>query len=198
MAAAPFNAPPSAPERLRFVAAMRRAVKESDVPFKLASGATSTIKVDIEDLITKRGMTEYLVGYMLASLPPVAREIDAVGGPAIGAVPLANRLADLLDVDWFYLDKKGDLAGPPRSGARVLLVDDVITSGGSLLKVADQLADRGIEVVGVTTLLDRADVARQRFAERGMDYWPVLTHADLGLAPVDVPAPSAGIAVESV
>lgn len=169
----------------QFVATIERAVKRSATPFTLASGATSTVKVDIEDLITKRGLQLYVCRYIAARLPFEPGTIDAVGGPAIGAIALACGLANELDAGWFYLDKTGELVAAPATGARVLLVDDVITSGGSLLRVADELSTVGVDPVAASTILDRGDTARARFEDRGIAYYPMLTYQDLGLEPID-------------
>lgn len=169
----------------QFVATIRRAVKRSDKPFKLASGAYSSVKVDIEDLVTRRGLLQYVCAFLATALPFNRGAIDAVGGPAIGAIPLACGLATELDAGWFYLDKTGQLVATPRAGARVLLVDDVITSGGSLLRVADELERAGVRPFAATTILDRGETARARFEQRGIAYYPVLTHDDLGLEAIE-------------
>jgi orotate phosphoribosyltransferase len=153
----------------------------------LASGAMSSVKVDIEDLITKRGVHRYITDFVVSTLSQASErfKIDSVGGPAIGAIPLACGLADRLDADWFYLDKAGSLVAPPSRSSRVLLIDDVITSGGSLLRVADELERLGVHPVCATAVLDRGDVARARFESRGIEYFPILTHDDLGLEAID-------------
>jgi orotate phosphoribosyltransferase len=66
----------------------------------------------------------------------------------------------------------------------VLLVDDVVTTGGSILKAYEHVIDVGAEVVAAVTLVDRGDVARADFEQRGVPYFPLVTYEDLDIDPV--------------
>jgi orotate phosphoribosyltransferase len=66
----------------------------------------------------------------------------------------------------------------------VLLVDDAVTTGGSIQKANDAIAALGAKVVAACTLVDRGDVAGAYFAERGIPYFALVTYRDLGIEPV--------------
>jgi orotate phosphoribosyltransferase len=67
----------------------------------------------------------------------------------------------------------------------VLLVDVVVTTGGSIHTARDIVrAEAGSTVVGAVTLVDRGEQAAPKFAELGIPYFPMATYADLGIVPV--------------
>jgi len=86
---------------------------------------------------------------------------ELVAGPTTGGIILAYEVARQLGVDAVYVER-GDGAGrvlrrgfdiPP--GARVLVVDDVVTTGGSLLETAACVRQAGGDVIGIGVLADR-------------------------------------------
>jgi orotate phosphoribosyltransferase len=69
----------------------------------------------------------------------------------------------------------------------VLLVDDVVTTGGSIRKAYGAVEELGATVVAAATLVDRGDVARRFFDERAIPYCTLVTYRDLGIEPVRGP-----------
>jgi orotate phosphoribosyltransferase len=119
-------------------------------------------------------------------------QFDAVGGMTLGADQFAHVLAVLARRRWFVVRKAAKGRGTNKrvegaevgEGVRVLLVDDVVTTGTSILDAYDVVRDLGATVVGAVALLDRGDAARPKFDALGVDYIPVLTYRDLGIEPV--------------
>jgi orotate phosphoribosyltransferase len=66
----------------------------------------------------------------------------------------------------------------------VLLVDDIVTTGGSIQQAHRQVMDTGASVVAAVTLVDRSDIAAAYFADQGVPYLPVFTYRDLGIVAV--------------
>jgi orotate phosphoribosyltransferase len=161
-------------------------------PVQLASGAMSADFVDgklatahFDDLeIASRAIVD------LARLAGV--EFDCVGGPTLGADALTIGIAGVVRCRWFFVRKepKGRGTNQLIEGARLgvgdrcLIVEDAITTGGSLLKAVDAVEATGARCVAVATLIDRGDTARGLVEARGMTYLPVATYADLGIDPV--------------
>ncbi len=122
-------------------------------------------------------------------------EVDAIGGAAIGAAPMAGSLAVLCHLDnrfrhvKFFVDRKkpkqhGDrkqIEGPGlEPGARVVVIEDVTTSGNSALNTARKMQELyGCEIVKVIALLDRKEGARELFESSGIAFDPVLTRNEL-------------------
>jgi len=122
-------------------------------------------------------------------------EVDAIGGAAMGAVPLAGSLAPLCYQEGlahikFFIDRKeakkhGDskrIEGPPlEPGARIIVVEDVVTTGGSALGTASYLREKGFEILKVLALLDRKEGAARAFAGEGFVLDAVFTIDDFNL-----------------
>ncbi|MXZ69704.1 MAG: orotate phosphoribosyltransferase [Acidimicrobiia bacterium] len=123
-------------------------------------------------------------------------EFDAAGGLTLGADALAVGIAAVSNKKWFIVRKRQKGRGTGRRieglqigrGDRVLLVEDVVTTGGSVLDALDAIRRTGAEVVAAVTLADRGDTARHAFDRLGVPYFPMATYADLGIDPVVPPA----------
>jgi len=70
------------------------------------------------------------------------------------------------------------IAGESLKGKRVVIVEDVTTTGGSAVKAAETVRSEGAEVVGVVTIVDRLEGAGDAFAAAGLTLTPLLTLED--------------------
>lgn len=119
-------------------------------------------------------------------------EFDAVGGMTLGADQFAHVMAVLARRRWFVVRKAAKGRGTNqrvegaevREGVKVLLVDDVVTTGTSILEAYEVVRGLGATVTGALTLLDRGEAARPKFEAAGVPYVPLLTYQDLGIEPV--------------
>ena len=87
--------------------------------------------------------------------------VEVVAGPALGGVILAYEVARLLGVRAVYAERVGDGRGFRRglsieAGERTLVVDDILTTGGSVVDVIDAVRAEGGNVLGVGVLIDRS------------------------------------------
>jgi orotate phosphoribosyltransferase len=128
----------------------------------LSSGATAQYYVDAKRAVL-RPAGFAAMGELIAAR---AGEwgADAVGGLTMGAdAPACAALAGGADVSAFFVRKETKahglqrrIEGPPlEEGTRCLIVEDVVTTGGSTLQAIDAVRSAGHEVVGVITILDR-------------------------------------------
>lgn len=177
--------------RSSIVALVRRhGYRYSEEPFRLASGQLSHDYIDGK-LAVARGQDLLLVAQAIVE-EARASSFSAVGGLTMGADALGHAVAIVAGCGWFSVRKEPKGRGLNRwiEGARltaadkVLLVDDVVTTGGSILKAYEHVRAEGAEVVSVVTLVDRGDVARRAFEARGVDYNALVTYRDLGIDPV--------------
>ena len=161
-------------------------------PVRLASGELSEHFVDAKKGLCQGRDLRAVCEAMVAIAAERGIEFDAVGGLTLGADQFAHGVALVADRRWFVIRKEPKGRGTNRlvegaplgPGVRVLLVDDVVTTGGSIQKAYDAVVAEGAEVVLAATLLDRGDVAGRWFAARGVPYEPLLTYRDLDIPPV--------------
>jgi orotate phosphoribosyltransferase len=73
--------------------------------------------------------------------------------------------------------------GPVRPGMRCVIVEDVVTSGGSALQAVEAVRAFGMEVLGVMAVIDRLEGGRQAFDQAGLTLTTLLTIEDFGIAP---------------
>ncbi|GAA0614469.1 orotate phosphoribosyltransferase [Sporichthya brevicatena] len=161
-------------------------------PFRLASGELSHDYMNGKKALAAGDRLKTACEAIVEMVAEQGVEFDAVGGLTLGADCYAYGIAMLTGKEWFVVRKQqkdhgaqkrveGAELGP---GVRVLLVDDVVTTAGSILQSLDVVQELGAEVVLAVTLVDRGDVGRIKFADRGIPYSPLLTYADLGIRPV--------------
>jgi len=77
-----------------------------------------------------------------------------------------------------------DVEGPVQAGDRVVIVEDVVTTGGSALQAIEKVEACGLEVAGVLAVVDRLEGGADVFAERGYLLRTLLTIRDFGLEPI--------------
>jgi len=159
----------------------------------LASGRKSNFYFDGKQttLHAKGGL---LVGKAFWSeVKQFAGPIHGVGGLTLGADPIATAtsIAAALDGEYVHAfiirkEPKGHGTGqwlegrknlPP--GSRVVIVEDVTTTGGSSMKAVERAQQEGLEVVGIVTLVDREEGARENIEGAGQALRAVFTRTQV-------------------
>ncbi len=125
---------------------------------------------------------------------------DAVGGMSIGADPITAAVLTLagvrdLSLRGFMVRKepKGHgleryIEGPVQSGDRVVILEDVVTTGGSSLLAIERATQYGLKVDGVIAIIDRLEGGQAAFEERGCWFKSLLTVQDFGIEPAKTPS----------
>lgn len=171
-----------------------KALKFGD--FTLASGRKASYYLDGKQVtLDSAGCVLVAEGMLdlLAADPP-----DAVGGMSIGADPITAAVITMAGVRGLPLkgflvrkEPKGHgtqryLEGPVQPGQRVVIVEDVVTTGGSSLLAIERAEAFGLVVRGVLAIIDRLEGGAAAFAQRGYELRSLLTVRDFG---IDAPAP---------
>lgn len=164
---------------------------ELDAPVRLSSGAMSRYFLDGKRALANGADLALACQCMLDLAAEAEIEFDAVGGLTLGADQFAHGVAIVGNKEWFVVRKepKGRgtdkyVEGAALDGKRVLLVDDVITTGGSCLVAKERIDTEGGIVVMATTLVARSDEPANTFAGAGVTFLPVATYRDLGIPAV--------------
>ena len=157
---------------------VERSIRLGD--FVLASGARSTYYVDCRTTTT-HAEGQALVGRLgLEAIRAAGLAPAAVGGLTMGADPVAYAIAHASwlagdPVHAFSVRKEPKAHGTTKrvegsfsSGDRVVVIEDVVTSGGSALKAAEAVRAEGGEVLAVLTLVDREGGGREKIEETGV------------------------------
>jgi orotate phosphoribosyltransferase len=189
-------------EKLRSLLATRSFKRDEVRGFLLASGIRSRIYFNLKTtMLHPEGAAE--CGRGLLSL---VQQLDAdyIAGLEMGAVPLLSVVSALSSdaakpLPAVFVRKKpkdhgtslmieglDELGGDRLAGKRVVLIDDVATSGGSILLAADQISAAGGEVRDAIVIVDRQQGADAKLAARGIALHTLFTAADLGVTEQDL------------
>ncbi|HTW99261.1 MAG TPA: orotate phosphoribosyltransferase, partial [Acidimicrobiales bacterium] len=193
-----FRASAGQPDRERLCRViLERGYHRSEKPFMLSSGGTSRDYVDLRRALS-RGPDLGLAAALVVELAlERVGHLDAAGGLTMGADPLAHAVALLAGCDWFSVRKQAKSHGGGRRiegadlgpGRDVLLLEDTVSTGTSILAALDAVRETGARVVLACAVLDRADVAEDAFATRGVPFVSLLTYRDLGIEPLRIELP---------
>jgi len=73
------------------------------------------------------------------------------------------------------------MEGRAEAGQRVVIVEDVVTSGGAALQAADKLREAGLEVAALLCVVDREEGGREQIEAAGLTFDPLFTATSLGI-----------------
>ena len=166
-----------------------------DEPFTLASGRQSPHFFDMKPVMMDPECAHLLGVLMHATIEQIG-QVDAIGGLELGAVPLTGiaiaKAGKGSGLRGFIVRKEpkgrgGRKTGNPpgiegsslNEGDRVVLLEDVTTTGGSALKAAERLTEMGCEVAACITILDREEGGLAAFGEVGIELIPLLVKSDV-------------------
>jgi len=158
----------------------------------LASGKKSNFYLDLrQTLMRPKGVS--LAGRLVLNLLQTGPSVDAVGGMAVGAVPLVSAVlaaaandpaTDSLLGFFVRKEKKAhglskQLEGGFAAGQSVALLEDTTTTGGSTLDALEIVEAAGGKVARVVCLVDRGEGAAEAFANRGVTLEAIFRREDL-------------------
>lgn len=177
-------------ERLKQIL-VDKSFKYSDEPtFPLVSGRLSQYYVDCKTTLSQPEARE-AIGELAVELLG-ERDFDAVGGMELGAYPVAIAVSDAFfrlkgkSLRVFVVRKEAKshglkkwIEGDVVAGDRALIVEDVVTSGGSTLRAVERSRESGLAVDTVLALIDREEGGRAALESTGVEYQGLVTLQDL-------------------
>jgi orotate phosphoribosyltransferase len=168
-------------------------IKPESEFFTLKSGVKSRYYFDCHNLhLTPAGLRE-VVNCLWSQMQDI--QIDAFGGPSIGADPIIGGLTYLAGISptgqrlrGFMVRKEekehgkaGRIIGPIKPGMRCAVIEDITTTGSSALDAVDCVEAFGAKVVHIFCVVDRLTGGAQAFVERNIPFTPLLTIRDFNL-----------------
>ncbi|KAB2881664.1 MAG: orotate phosphoribosyltransferase [Pseudorhodoplanes sp.] len=185
MSSAQARATPVSPAQARArLAAIIRTRSFGRGEVTLASGRKSDFYFNLKPTMLDAEGAALLAELTLEALSE--EHIDYVGGLEMGAVPIAGAIAQLsflkgTPMQAFFVRKKpkehgarlsieGLAPGESLKGKRVVIVEDVTTTGGSAIKAAEAVRETGAVIVMVFTMVDREEGAAETFARAGLAF----------------------------
>ena len=121
-----------------------------------------------------------------ALVPLVPSGIDGLAGLELGGVPIATMLSQVTGLPAYFVRKEAKTYGTCQlaeggdiEGLRLLVVEDVVTSGGQVITSCGDLRDRGAKVEHAVCVIDRESGGPQGLADIGVELRPLFTMTEL-------------------
>src|SRR5436309_9773513 len=169
-------------DRAAFVAALQACGALRFGTFTLTSGKTSSYYVEIKRAIARPELLR-MIG---AAMAPYARRADRIAGVELGAVPIAAAVSLASRKPFLMVRKaskehgtKKEFEGELNRGDRVLFVEDVVTTGGTLRRAIERLRGHGAVIEECVCVVDREEGGKLLLAETSVRLHALLSSKDL-------------------
>ncbi|HEX08306.1 MAG TPA: orotate phosphoribosyltransferase [Thermoplasmatales archaeon] len=150
--------------------------------FVLTSGAVSNYYIDIK----KASTNPKILKFIAESIAPYTTNYDIIAGVELGAVPIVVAVSLATNKPYVIIRKEKKehgtgrlIEGPSVSNKKVLLVEDVTTTGGSVAGAVNLLRQNGAIIDKVVVVVDRLSGARERLKEIKVDLVPLVDVDDV-------------------
>jgi orotate phosphoribosyltransferase len=147
-----------------------------DNPFTWASGWKSPIYCDNRISLSDPEARTYIKNSLSAVIKGYFKDVDVIAGVATAGIAQGALVADFLDLPFCYVrpepKKHGmgnQIEGFVKPGQKAVLIEDLISTGGSSLKAADALQKEGVEVLGMAAIFTYGfGIADENFQNAGI------------------------------
>ncbi|MDD3669566.1 MAG: orotate phosphoribosyltransferase [Alphaproteobacteria bacterium] len=145
--------------------------------FTLKNGTKSPVYANMRDLQSDPQLLLLTASLMRFDLERTQTPFDRIAAVPYGALGLAYALASIMGKPVVTPRKEGakdhgtkdEIVGSFNAGEKILIVEDVATSGGSTIETAEKLRAHGLNVTDACVIVDREQGARQKLAEQGIE-----------------------------
>jgi len=145
-------------------------------PFKWASGWNSPIYCDNRVTLSYPEVRNQIAENLIDVIKKEFSSVDAIAGVATAGIPQASIIADRMGKSLIYVRAKPKdhgmenlIEGRIEAGQKVVVVEDLISTGGSSLKAVQALQEQGVEVLGMVAIFTYGfPIAQQAFDNAGI------------------------------
>ena len=150
-----------------------------DRPFKWASGWNSPIYCDNRITLSYPKVRSAIKNGLASAVQAYWHDVDIIAGVATAGIAQGALVADWLELPFCYVrpepKKHGmgnQIEGYIKPGQKVVLVEDLVSTGGSSLKAVEALREAGAHVLGMVSIFTYGfDIARQNFTENELKFY---------------------------
>lgn len=159
----------------------------------LASGRQSDFYIDMKNTLFHPQGINWVAQLILEQLKDQEGQLKAVGGLTMGADPISTAVS-MASVSWksplfcFYIRKEPKSHGTQqwveglknlKAGDEVIILEDVVTSGGSSIKAAERAELAGLKVKGILTCVDREEGGQETIQKAGYAFYRLVSKSEI-------------------
>lgn len=156
-------------------------------PYTYASGMLSPIYTDLRLTVSYPDLRDWIATDLAALIKEKYANVTVIGGVATAGIPHAAWIATKLGLPMIYVRPKPkdhgkgkQIEGRFNASDKIVLIDDLITTGGSVLDAVKATNNEGGHVIGVAAIFTYyLKDTKQNFANAGVDFNPLLTYPEL-------------------
>jgi orotate phosphoribosyltransferase len=159
-----------------------------DQPFKWASGWNSPIYCDNRITLSYPKVRTAIKNGLASAVQAYFSDVDIIAGVATAGIPQGALVADWLELPFCYVrpePKKHGMGNQIegatiKPGQKVVLIEDLVSTGGSSLKAVDALREAGANVLGMVAIFTYGfDIARKNFADKDLSFYTLSDYETL-------------------
>jgi orotate phosphoribosyltransferase len=182
-----FKTPDLSAKRQKLLAIISRASVLQGQEFRLTSGGTSNFFIDLKKTMLDPEGASLLADLLFDKIK--TEDVDCVGGMETGAIPIVAAICARSwpekPINGFFIRKEAKghgtdqrVDGVLERGSRVILFEDVTTTGSSVMRAVDQARLFQCTILKVITVVDRLEGAEENFRNAGIAFEALFTRRD--------------------
>jgi orotate phosphoribosyltransferase len=147
-------------------------------PFKWASGWNSPIYCDNRIILSHPEIRVFVREQMVKQIEKIHGKPDVIAGVATGAIGIGMLVADLMNLPFIYVrpnskkhGRKNQIEGQFSKSQKVVVIEDLISTGNSCLMAIDALRSEDLEIKGMISIFTYGfDISYNNFKEKNVDF----------------------------
>lgn len=156
-------------------------------PFSWSSGWNSPIYCDNRLSLSYPAIRKFIKNQLVEVTKEKFPDVECIAGVATAGIPQGALLADALDLPFIYVRSKPKghglenmIEGKITKKQKVVIMEDLVSTGGSSLKAAEALKDAGFKILGMVAIFTYGfELAQRNFKEAGIELYTLSNYGDM-------------------